>query len=135
MTQFSVQRILSLNLCVKTGGKSTLSLVAFGQDRRYEDEGREGRGGRWGRGGPYGVARGPVDRVQRNLRRAERFSHPRDKEQERFYNAQRHLSQLDRNLSRNKFDKDKLDEAIDDVKNVVEHNPLSPDERDTLSQD
>jgi hypothetical protein len=87
------------------------------------------------KGGRYGVARSLVSRVQDDLRHAARSSRPQGREKERFYNAQRHLSQFDRNLSRGKFDKDKLDEAIDDVKNVVEHNRLSGRERDELSRD
>jgi hypothetical protein len=73
--------------------------------------------------------------VQNNLRRAERFTRPSGKEKERYFNAQRHLSQFDRRLSQGRFDKDKLDEAIDDVKNVVENNTLSPADRDVLTGD
>lgn len=85
--------------------------------------------------GRYGNARGLVDRVQRNLRRAEHFTPPSDKEKERYHNAQHHLSEFDRKLSEGQFDKDKLDTAIDDVKNVVEHNTLSPEDRDLLTRD
>ena len=85
--------------------------------------------------GRYGTARGLVDRVQRNLHRAESFTQANEKERERYHNAQHHLSEFDRRLSEGKFDKDKLDEAIDDVKNVVEHNTLSPESRDVLTRD
>ena len=85
--------------------------------------------------GRYNTARGLVDRVQRNLRRAENFTQPSEKEKERYHNAQHHLSEFDRKLAQGKFDKDKLDEAIDDVKNVVENNTLSPGDRDVLSRD
>ena len=85
--------------------------------------------------GRYGTARGLVDRVQRNLRHAESFTPPSEKERERYHNAQHHLSDFDRKLSRGQFDKDKLDEAIDDVKNVVENNTLGPEDRDKLSRD
>ena len=91
--------------------------IAYSQDGRYEN------------------ARGLVANVQKDLRRAERFTQPSEKEKERFYNAQHHLSQFDRELARGRFDKDKLDEAIDDVKNVVENNTLSPRDRDVLSGD
>src|SRR5579872_4618061 len=74
--------------------------------------------------GRFNNARGLVNRTQKDLRRAERFTPAREKEKERYYNAQRHLSEFDRKLSENRFDKDKLDEAIDDVKNVVENNTL-----------
>ena len=85
--------------------------------------------------GRYGNARGLVYRVQENLRRAENFTAPNDKERERYHNAQHHLSEFDRRLSEGKFDKDTLDQAIDDVKNVVENNTLSPEHRDQLSRD
>jgi hypothetical protein len=85
--------------------------------------------------GRYGNARGLVNHVQENLRRAERFTPPNDKEKERYHNAQHHLSEFDRKLSEGKFDKDKLDEAIDDVKNVVENNTLSAEDRDKLARD
>lgn len=89
----------------------------------------------YGQGGRYGNARGLVARVQNNLRRAERFTEPTAKERERYFNAQHHLSQFDRELAKDKFDKDKLDEAIDDVKNIVENNTLSPEDRDILTAD
>ncbi|HXI43361.1 MAG TPA: hypothetical protein VNH83_25500 [Bryobacteraceae bacterium] len=85
--------------------------------------------------GRYGNARSLVARVQNDLRRAERFTPPNGKEKERYFNAQHHLSQFDRELERGRFDKDKLDEAIDDVKNVVENNTLSPRDRDVLAGD
>ena len=90
---------------------------AFSQDRRYDR------------------ARDLVSRVQNNLRRAERFTPPNEKEKERYHNAQQHLSEFDRKLSQGRFDKDKLDQAIDDVKNVVEHNTLAAQDRDALSRD
>lgn len=83
----------------------------------------------------YENARSLVARVQNDLRRAEHFTPPDGKEKERYFNAQHHLSQFDRELARGRFDKDKLDEAIDDVKNVVENNTLSPRDRDVLSGD
>lgn len=93
-------------------------------------------------GGVFGDARGLVNRVQEDLRRAdgllERTHRQReqyDKERERLDNAQRRLSEFDRELARNSFDKGKLDAAIDDVKNVAEHNTLSPETRDALTID
>ena len=85
--------------------------------------------------GRYGNARSLVAHVQNDLRRAEHFTPPNGKEKERYFNAQHHLSQFDRELARGRFDKDKLDQAIDDVKNVVENKTLSPRDRDVLSGD
>src|SRR5258708_12981206 len=61
--------------------------------------------------------------------RAERLD---GKERERYDNALKHLSEFDQALSKSKYDKDKLDEAIEDLSNVVKNNVLSPDERDPL---
>jgi len=80
-------------------------------------------------------ARATVDRAQNDLRRAEDFERRKGKEVSRYDNAQKHLSEFDRNMTRGHFDKDKLDTAIDDVKNVVEHNTLNPEDRDALSAD
>ena len=85
--------------------------------------------------GRYRNARGLVEHVQRNLRHSEDFTPPNEKERERYHNAQHHLSEFDRKLSQGQFDKDKLDVAIDDVKNVVEHNTLAVDDRDKLTRD
>lgn len=83
----------------------------------------------------YTSTRSLIGRVQADLKRAEDFVPPSQKERERYENAQRHLSELDRELSKGKFDKEKLDSAIDDVKNVVENNTLTPDSRDALTAD
>jgi len=80
-------------------------------------------------------ARRVIDRTQIDLRRAEEFERQHHKEVERYDNAQRHLSDFDRQYTRGHFDKDKLDTAIDDLKNVVEHNTLNPADRDALSAD
>ena len=82
----------------------------------------------------YDRARDLVARTIRDLRRASRLEQG-SRERERYGNADRHLSQFDRELSRNRFDKDKLDAAIDDVNSVVEHNTLDPRSRDNLRQD
>jgi hypothetical protein len=80
-------------------------------------------------------ARSLVGRVQEDLHRAERRNRPEDRERERFHNARHHLSDFDRGLSQGRFDKDRLDTAIDDVKNVVEGNRLAPESRDELRRD
>ena len=76
-----------------------------------------------------------VARVQDHLRRAERMTRARGRERDRYENARRHLSDFDQGLRRRRFDKGRLDTAIDDVKNVVERNPLSPDAKQDLSRD
>src|ERR1700722_11114971 len=77
-------------------------------------------------------ARGVIDRTQNDLRRAEDFERQKHKEVSRYDNAQKHLSDFDRDYTKGHFDKGKLDTAIDDLKNVVEHNTLNPEDRDAL---
>ena len=80
-------------------------------------------------------ARDLVDRVQADLQRAADFTRNNEKERERYHNVQHHLSEFDRELRKGHFDKGKLDAAIDDLKNVLEHNTLDPQARDTLMDD
>jgi len=46
-----------------------------------------------------------------------------------------HLSEFDRELRRGHWDKSKLDDAIDDLKNVVKNNTLESRDRDQLAAD
>ena len=80
-------------------------------------------------------ARDLVDRVQRDLQRAAEFTRNREKERERYHNAQVHLSEFDRELRRGHWEKGKLDDAIDDLKNVVKNNTLESRDRDALAAD
>jgi hypothetical protein len=80
-------------------------------------------------------ARDLVERVQDDLQRAADFTRNNDKERERYHNVQHHLSDFDRELRRDHFDKDKLDTAIEDLKNVVKNNTLESHDRDALAAD
>ena len=80
-------------------------------------------------------ARGVVDRTQDDLRRAEDLERRNGKEISRYENAAKHLSDFDRELTRDHFDKGKLDNVIGDLKDVVEHNTLDPESRDALRRD
>src|SRR5581483_9049877 len=72
--------------------------------------------------GRYELARDLIARTQEDLKHTEGFIREKKDERERIDNALKHLSEFDRALSDGKFNKDRLDEAIEDVKNVVEHN-------------
>lgn len=80
-------------------------------------------------------ARDVVARVQSDLQRAAQSPAVHGKDRERYDNAMRHLSQFDRDLTRGKFDKGKLNTAIEDVKHVVENNTLAVEDRDALRED
>jgi hypothetical protein len=82
----------------------------------------------------YGGHRSIIGRTLTDLRRASRFAHG-GRERERIENAQRHLYEFDRALSRGRYDRDRFDEAIDDLHNVVRNNSLPPRERDVLNDD
>jgi uncharacterized membrane protein YccC len=91
------------------------NFLAYGQDRRD--------------------ARDLVDRVQEDLQRAADFTRNNEKERERYHNAQHHLSEFDRQMRSGHFDKGKLDDAIDDLKNLVQNNTLESRDRDALARD
>lgn len=80
-------------------------------------------------------ARDLVARVQNDLSRAEDFTRNNEKERVRYQNVQHHLSEFDRDLRHDHFDKGKLDTAIDDLKNVVKNNTLEGHDRDALASD
>jgi hypothetical protein len=86
-------------------------------------------------GQEYGHARDLVSRVQQDLEHAADFTRKNDKERERYKNVQHHLSEFDGDLRAGKFDKGKLDAAIDNLKDVVKNNTLESHDRDALAQD
>jgi len=85
--------------------------------------------------GYYSDVRALVGRTQTDLRQALDLVRRNGKELQRIDFAQRHLSQFDRALSKRKWDKEKLDAAIDDLQNVIDHNTLEPEDRDRLAAD
>jgi hypothetical protein len=86
-------------------------------------------------GADYGNARALVNRTVTDLRRSADIPRKDNDQRKRVENADRRLSDFDRHLRKGKFDKDKLDGAIEDVKHVIDHNTLSPEDRDALSAD
>lgn len=91
----------------------------------------------------HAAARDLIARVQTDLQRSAQFANSGDaikvkkddKQVERYRNAQRSASNFDRKLSQGKFDKGDLDGAINDLKNVVDHNTLQSEDRDALTAD
>ncbi len=80
-------------------------------------------------------ARDLVSRVQEDLRRAVEFNRDKEKERQRYEDAQHHLSEFDKDLRRDHFDKGKLDQSIDDLKDLVQKNTLESHDRDALAAD
>jgi hypothetical protein len=81
-----------------------------------------------------GDLRGLVDRTQSDLRAASDLEHG-NKQHDRYKNAQDHLSDFDRSLSKGKFDKGRLDTAIADIQHLLDHNTLQASSRDALRED
>lgn len=79
---------------------------------------------------------GPVEATIEHIQAIGRFngaySH---RERERYDNALRHLGEFDERARRGYFDKGKLDQAIGDVQNLVDHNPMDGRARDVLWRD
>lgn len=82
-----------------------------------------------------GDVRAVVDRTQSDLHRAADFELHAHKQIDRYQNAETKLSDFDREVTRGHFDKGKLNASIDAVKDVIDHNTLSPDLRDALQSD
>jgi hypothetical protein len=83
----------------------------------------------------YDRARDLVAHVQDDLQRAADFTRTNEKERSRYENVQHHLSEFDRELRRDHFDKGKLDDSIDNLKDVVKNNTLESHDRDALAMD
>jgi hypothetical protein len=84
---------------------------------------------------PRQDARELIQRVHDDLQRVRNLGDRNKKEKERVDNAMKHLSDFDRNLTKERFNQGRLDSAIDDIKNVVKNNTLEPRDRDALTAD
>src|SRR6185295_1605806 len=83
----------------------------------------------------WNTARGLVERSQRDLQSIKAAESMKGDERERYQNAMKHLSEFDQKLVHSHYDKDKLDESIEDINNVCKNNTLTPSERDVLLAD
>jgi hypothetical protein len=79
----------------------------------------------------------PVNQTIHDLERLARRTGNFDsgRERARYDNAIRHLSQFQNRLYRGDFDRDRLDQGISDVQNVVDHNRLGDRQRNRLWAD
>jgi hypothetical protein len=83
-------------------------------------------------GDEYSEARNLVQRVQDDLHTL----HPNgNKDRDRINDALKHLSDLDRKFTKDKFSKGPLSDAIGNVKDILDHNTLETRERDMLNAD
>lgn len=113
---------------IKRRSVTSFALAAFGillasqtvqgQGYRYNEEHRR-----------------PVDATIRDLQWVAANNTCSRKEDERYDNAMRHLSQFEERLHQGRFDKDKLDDAIGDVQHVLDNNPMHGRAREVLTRD
>ncbi len=75
-----------------------------------------------------------VDKTQTDLRTASDLAHG-NKQNDRYHKAQDHLSKLDRSLSHNKYNKGEMNDSIDEIKSILDHNTLQARSRDALAHD
>lgn len=114
----------------------TTANAQFGNRDPYSNRDPYGTRGPFGRDRGYGYGSGGlVQSVEEHLRRAASFGRGRGKEYKRVDNAMRHLSEFDSKMSRGRFDRGKLDRAINDVNNVVRHNHIDRRDRNVLATD
>lgn len=76
-----------------------------------------------------------LDRVHSDLNHAYanwRFS---ENDRERLNHAEKELREFAKDWNKREFDKDQLDDAIESVQHVLDHNKLSFADRDTISAD
>jgi hypothetical protein len=85
--------------------------------------------------GGVAAVRHLVDETQNDLRAAADMGGQHGREKERYRNAQKSLSNFDRKLTTNRFDKGLLNKAIEDVQSVLNHNTLQGSSRDNLLRD
>ncbi len=80
-------------------------------------------------------AREIVDRTMDDLRHIERQNAFAGEDRDRYERAMRSLSDFDRSVSEGRFDRGKLDEAIEHVDHVMKSKMLDPRERDRVMDD
>jgi len=79
--------------------------------------------------------RRPVDATIHHLQEIAARNTYSGREQKRYDHALTHLSQFAERIHNGHFDKGKLDDAIDDVRNVVNNNPMDDRARAILNRD
>lgn len=124
--------ILKRSIAVATLGCGTMigpsiSLLAAAP---YQDYGRD-----YDRGYDHEGLRHLLDRTQEDLRVAAESGNGDHDQRQRYREAQKHFSDLDRHLTKGHFNKDELDHAIADVQGILDHNTLMGSSRNALLQD
>ncbi|MGA7413559.1 MAG: hypothetical protein WBW33_24000 [Bryobacteraceae bacterium] len=86
-------------------------------------------------GDEYDAARNMIQHVQDDLHTIQPAGPHQGKDRERIQDALKHLSDLDRHMTKDKFSKGAIDDAIGNVQGILNHNTLETRERDMLNAD
>jgi len=103
-------------------------LAAMGANAQYPGRGYGGDRGR-------DNGRGLIDRVLRDLDRASSDREADRREHATFEQARHNLLRFEDNWSRGKFDKDRLDGAIDNLHHLSDSRHLRTGDREMLARD
>jgi hypothetical protein len=106
-----------------------LATIPFGHAQDRDRERDRDRDRDWNR------ARQVVNRTMDDLRRLERRDAFAGEERERYDHSLRALAEVDRSLADGRFDRGRLDEAIEHVDHVTRSRVLDPSERDHVLED
>jgi len=90
--------------------------------------------GVWAQEGAYPEARRLVQHVQEDLRHVAQED-TRHKEADHVEDTLKHLADFDKGLANSKFDKGRLDSAIDHMKQILDDNTIDARDRDALKAD
>ena len=118
-----------------------LATVSFADDRRrrdrYDDYGyrsdRYGYGDGSYRGGRAGA--GVLQRVMSNLSRSPSYRYVSNHDRNHYERARYDLQRFQVNWSRGRFDKGRLDSAIDNLKHLAKSDRVHPRERQMFARD
>lgn len=89
----------------------------------------------YGPNGPNEPLRSLIENTQNDLRMANRLEPNNGDQLERYQTAQKNLSTFDRKLSQGNFDKGKLTDIINDLKQILKKNNLQVSSRKALTHD
>lgn len=86
-------------------------------------------------GGGYEAIHGLVGRTQQDLQKSASYMAQRHSEFRHYQNAQRSLSEFDRDLFRGRFNRGRLNSALGSLNEVLRRNTLLAADRDALTRD
>lgn len=128
MRPFSKSMVVAALSCGLVFGTGVPLMAGTGSG--YQDYGRD-----YGPGYEHGGLRHLVERTQQDLQMAAESGNSNHDQRQRYEDAQKHISDFDRHLTKGHFDKGELDHVIADVQGVLDHNTLMAQSRDALLHD